>query len=331
MLGPHDGVHGELGTGRAAAEDLDDALVLVLLQAQFGPGQLDVGGRGRVLDRVQRRAAHALTSFLRIEVKKEAVGAAGPDQGLDGVLRVRHQTDDVARLVRDAGDVAQRAVRVDVDVAERDPAFGLQHVERVLVGDVPPVHVLQRDVDLLVGLVVGGPGGPRVLHPQLLVAADEVEVVVAEHRAGKKVRLGEDLEAVADAENRHSGLRLLDDGLHHRREARDGTRPQIVAVRETAGQHDGVDLLEVLVLVPEGYGLGAGQPDRALRVAVVEAARKGDDSNTSGHFPASATSSTLTVKSSITVLARKDSASSWMRASAASSTGPSTSSSNRFP
>lgn len=43
MLGPHDGVHGELGAGGPAAEDLDDPLVLVLLQAQFGPGQLDVG------------------------------------------------------------------------------------------------------------------------------------------------------------------------------------------------------------------------------------------------------------------------------------------------
>ncbi len=69
VLGPHDGVHGQLRARGAAAEDLHDPLVLVLLQAEFGPGQLDVGGRGRVLDRVQRRPAHALTSFLRIEVK----------------------------------------------------------------------------------------------------------------------------------------------------------------------------------------------------------------------------------------------------------------------
>lgn len=70
VLGPHDRVHGEFGAGGAAAEDLHHPLVLVLLQAEFGPGQLDVGGSGRVLDRVQRRPAHALTSFLRIEVKK---------------------------------------------------------------------------------------------------------------------------------------------------------------------------------------------------------------------------------------------------------------------
>ena len=137
----------------------------------------------------------------------ETVGAAGADERLDGVLRVRHEADDVAGLVGDAGDVAERAVGVArPTVAEGDPALGLQLVERVLVGDVPAVHVLQRDVDLLAGRVVGGPGGVRVLHPQLLVAADEVQVVVAEHRAGQQVGLAEDLEAVADAEDRQSGL-----------------------------------------------------------------------------------------------------------------------------
>ncbi len=54
MLGPHDRVHGELGAGRAAAEDLEDPLVLVLLQAELGPGLLDVRGLGGVLDGVQR-------------------------------------------------------------------------------------------------------------------------------------------------------------------------------------------------------------------------------------------------------------------------------------
>src|SRR5690606_7374648 len=210
-------------------------------------------------------------------------------------------------------------------------ALGLQLVQRPPVGHVAAVHVLQRDVDLLAGRVVGGPGGVRVLHPQLLVAADEVQVVVAEHAAGQQVGLGEDLEAVADAEDGQARLRLLDDGVHDRRETGDGPGPQVVAVGEPAAQHHGVDLLEVLVLVPERHRFGAGQADRAPAVAVVETAGESDDANTSGHFTASATSSTRTVKSSITVLARKDSARSWMRASAASSTGPSTSSSNRFP
>lgn len=67
VLGPHDGVHGELGAGRTAAQDLAYARVLVFLQAQFGPGQLDLGGLGGVLDGVQSH--QTLTSFFRIEVK----------------------------------------------------------------------------------------------------------------------------------------------------------------------------------------------------------------------------------------------------------------------
>ena len=117
--------------------------------------------------------------------------------------------------------------------------------------------------------------------------------LLREHRAGQQVRLGENLEAVADAEDRHAGLRLLDDGLHHRREAGDGAGAQIVAVGEAAGQHHRVDLLEVLVRCQRATGSAPASADRALGVPVVEGAGKGDDADTSGHFAASATSSDL--------------------------------------
>ncbi len=66
VLGPHDRVHGELGARGAAAEDLPDPGVLVLLEAEFLPGLGGVRGFGGVLDGVE---AHALTSFFRTEVK----------------------------------------------------------------------------------------------------------------------------------------------------------------------------------------------------------------------------------------------------------------------
>ncbi len=47
VLRPHDGVHGELGGGRPAAEDRPDPVVLVGLQTQRGPRLLDVRGGGR--------------------------------------------------------------------------------------------------------------------------------------------------------------------------------------------------------------------------------------------------------------------------------------------
>ena len=44
VLGPHDGVHGQLRIGGAAAQDVMDALVLVVLQAEFRVGLLLVRG-----------------------------------------------------------------------------------------------------------------------------------------------------------------------------------------------------------------------------------------------------------------------------------------------
>ena len=44
VLAPHHRVHGQLGCGGAAAQDLHDVVELVLLQAKLGPGQLNPGG-----------------------------------------------------------------------------------------------------------------------------------------------------------------------------------------------------------------------------------------------------------------------------------------------
>ena len=44
VLGPHNGVHGQLRIGRAAAQDIVDALVLVILQAELRVGLLFIRG-----------------------------------------------------------------------------------------------------------------------------------------------------------------------------------------------------------------------------------------------------------------------------------------------
>ena len=63
------------------------------------------------------------------------------------------------------------------------------------------------------------------------------------------------------------------------REAGDRAAAQVVAVGEAAGQDHRVDAVQVGVGVPERDRLGAGDADRAQRVAVVEAAREGDDAD----------------------------------------------------
>ena len=86
VLRPHHRVHGQLGAGRPAAEDLPDARVLVLLEAEFGPRLGGHGGVGRVLDGVEHGALcglmrgrrHAVTSLLSAEVKKPSPSVVGP-------------------------------------------------------------------------------------------------------------------------------------------------------------------------------------------------------------------------------------------------------------
>ena len=118
-----------------------------------------------------------------------------------------------------------------------------------------------------------------VLDAHDLVEAAELAVVVADQRAGQQVRLAQDLEAVADAEDGHPSLGGRDDLGHDGGEAGDRAAAQVVAVGEAAREHDRVDALEVVVAVPQGNGLGAGDAYGALRVDVVEGAGEGDDAD----------------------------------------------------
>ncbi len=79
VLRPHDRVHRELGAGRAAAEDLADPGVLVLLEAEFAPGLPGVRGLLGVLDGVE--AHQAFTSCFSTEVKKPRPSMVGPVSG----------------------------------------------------------------------------------------------------------------------------------------------------------------------------------------------------------------------------------------------------------
>ena len=152
-----------------------------------------------------------------------------------------------------------------------------------IVRDEAALAVLDRDRDLGMLVVRHGPRRRGRLDPQPLVAADEPADVVADQRAGQQVRLAEDLEAVADAEHGETARRPLDDRLHDRGEAGDRAAAQVVPVREAAGEHDGVCLVQVRIGMPERHRLGAGSGDRAGRVTVVQTAGKGHDADPHCH------------------------------------------------
>src|SRR5699024_12122933 len=73
----------------------------------------------------------------------------GAETGFDSMLGVGHESHDVARFVRDPGDVAQRTVRVQALIAEDHPVARFEFVEHLFGGDVAALTVLQRDADRL--------------------------------------------------------------------------------------------------------------------------------------------------------------------------------------
>ena len=109
-------------------------------------------------------------------------------------------------------------------------------------------------------------------------AADEAQAGIADQRAGQQAGLGQDLEAVADAEHGGAGLRAPHDLAHHRAARRHGAAAQIVAVGEAAGHADQVELRQLGLLVPDPQH---GLPEHGLHgdgeVAVAVGAGKGDD------------------------------------------------------
>src|SRR4029077_542502 len=112
------------------------------------------------------------------------------------------------------------------------------------------------DTQNLSGLRGGSEWRGRGFHPNVHVTADETQSFIAHQGAGEKAGFAENLEAIANAQHEATGTSEACDGVHHRRETRDRAGAQIIAVRETAGQNDGVKTCEVLRLVPDEFGGG---------------------------------------------------------------------------
>src|SRR5438128_1557175 len=116
---------------------------------------------------------------------------------------------------------------------------------------VPPTVLKQAGILRGQGAEHAGGG----LHPQLHRGAQELEAPVLLQRAGQEAGLGEDLEAVADAEHGAPGAGEVGYRAHHRREAGDGAGAQVVAVGETPRQHHAVHPPQGGLVVPQQLGL----------------------------------------------------------------------------
>src|SRR3954470_18020173 len=234
--------------------------------ASSTPGRTPASGGDAPIDRLGHRREQL-----------QPVGR-GAGQLVDRVLGVRHEPEDVARLVADAGDVGRRAVRVGaVGIAQDDLAGSLHPVELPGRQVVAPGRVLDRDRQPLALSARAREGRVGVDDLERGLRAAEAQVVVAEQRAGQQPRLAQHLEAVADPEHEAALAREGDHRLHDRREARDRPDAQVVAVREAARDDDALDPAEVRVGVPEEHRL-AHALGGELRVDLVARAGEADDS-----------------------------------------------------
>ena len=223
-------------SGMFVSNVVQETLLAAVLAAGFALEGTRSGRRGNAGQVEQPLQQHA------------AVGRA--QQLLDRVLGVRHQRRHVALVVGHAGHRADRAVGV-VAVAQQHLAAGLQlgHLRRV--GEPATVVVLHRDRQHRRRSEQPGQPGRLTLDRERHVVAPELEAGIRPQHTRHQAGLGQHLEAVADAQHRPPGGGVGTHALHHRRQRRQGARPQVVAVAETAGDDHGVHAAQVGIGVPE--------------------------------------------------------------------------------
>src|SRR5262245_19383178 len=101
------------------------------------------------------------------------------------------------------------------------------------------------------------------------VLADELQTAVAQQRARQQTGFAQNLEAVADAQNNTAVTRETLDGFHDGRKARDRACPQVIPIRESAGQNNRVITIYLIFLVPdEVNGLANDLADHVIRVVI---------------------------------------------------------------
>ena len=199
----------------------------------------------------------------------------------DVVLRVGHQAENDARRVAHARDVGDRTVRVRTAIAERDlPRCG----QAVRVGVyVAPLAVRDRAVDGVAE--AGGPhrhaAGDRVEHDP---AAVEATLGIVAEGAGEQSGSGEDLEAVADPDQRPTVIDEAPQRVTHAErqvERQHAAGSERVGVAEAAGDDGESCAVEERGLSDE-FGcehdprVGAGEFECVFDVVVAVGAGPGD-------------------------------------------------------
>src|SRR5215470_2944836 len=193
---------------------------------------------------IARPCARMISSVCTIPLApqkrlEDAPAVVAAEDSLRGSLRMRHQAEHVARGIDDSRDLRPGAIRI-FRVAEDDLPLALEPSQAFVVDEVPSVVVGDRQANPLALLERTGKRRPVVFDDQVQMPADELARRVLQQRARQQAGLGENLEAVADAEHLAAAAREANDLVHHRGEAPDRSTSQIISEGEAAGEDDDV-------------------------------------------------------------------------------------------
>ena len=269
MLVPHRRENPQLGDGRLAAHEGENALVFLRRQAMR---RNEVGGdlrtlgslrpplglrRRRFLGRARRglfgrrllrcrgstHAACLKWSTRPANRPRPSVGPSAASTWFSGCgirpstlpLCVEHAGDGIGCAV----DVPGRVERaIGIGVAEQHPALAFEPRDGRFIGDVIALAVGDRHTDHLARIVAAGKRRVGALDAQIDVAADESHRRIAHQHAGKEPRFAQDLEAVAHPEHETAVPGVGAHRVHDRRARGNCPAAQIIAVGEAARHHD---------------------------------------------------------------------------------------------
>src|SRR5580692_2389588 len=196
---------------------------------------------------------------------KNHQAVSGAERRFHGAFGMRHQAQNVAFAVANAGDGMQRAVGIGfavvfgrlrairLYVVKNNSTVAFEFGERGRLAEIISFVVRNRNfqhLTLLRGASEGSVGG---FDADVHLATEIAQALVAHHRAGKKSCFEQDLEAVADSEDQASGTREAVHGFHYRRKSRNRPGAQVIAIREAAGENYDVAVGKIFGLVPDEF------------------------------------------------------------------------------
>ena len=181
---------------------------------------------------------------------------------------MRHQTENIPFAVANPRNVLDRAiwicfgndVALVVRVTQNHLFIGVQLMQRLRVSKKTALSVRHGQAQKCSFRTPVGEW--RIIY--LNACGDHVtnkpERAVSHQRARQKTGFAQYLEAVARAEHELAGARVADHRLHYGRKSSDRSTAEIIAVRESARQHDGIEIIERSFLVPDVFGLQSINP-----------------------------------------------------------------------